>query len=72
MKEYFGEKTNSAQRNRMGQKPQGCMPSPVIILELDFIFCDPKGSDLYLIRLKSREILMEDHTHVDVQIAVAN
>jgi len=31
---------------------------------------DPKGSELWLNRLKSREIVMEDRTHSDAQIDV--
>ena len=47
-------------------------PLSILNREEEAYLCDPKDGELYLIRLKSREILMEDHTGVDVQIALAN
>lgn len=39
---------------------------------LEQICCDPKDGELYLIRLKSGETLMEDRSSSDVQIDCQN
>jgi len=39
---------------------------------LEHICCDPKDGELYLIRLKSGETLMEDRNSSDVQIDCQN
>jgi hypothetical protein len=39
---------------------------------LEHICCDPKDGELYLIRLKSGETLMEDRSSSDVQIDCQN
>lgn len=45
---------------------------PLIGTYLEHICCDPKDGELYLIRLKSGETLMEDRNSSDVQIDCQN
>jgi len=55
-----------------GVSPEGSVPtrrcSTRTLLELEFLDCDPKDSELCLHRLKPEEILVEDRRVVDVQI----
>lgn len=45
---------------------------PLTRAYLEHICCDPKDGELYLIRLKSGETLMEDRNSSDVQIDCQN